>query len=165
MTRPKAAAEKEKPGPKGKFTPARINKIIKAIKEGSPHETAAHFAGISTSTFYGWMEKGANAKSGLHLEFYEKVKQAEAHAEAERVRRINKAGREGDWKADAWYLERRYPDKWGRRVISGDLNHSGEVTTRHEYDDPQNDITAKLEADEEGRELLKQLWEWEQRQR
>lgn len=152
-----------KTGPKGKFTPERIRKIIKALKEGSPHETAAALAGIGKTAFYEWLKKGEKAKTGEYRAFYDKVKEAEAYAEAERVRRINKAGREGDWKADAWYLERRYPDKWGRRVISADLNHSGEVIERHEYE-ATAEITHKLQEDEEGRELLKKLFEWEQRQ-
>lgn len=156
--------KKKKPGPKGKLTPERSRKIIKAIKEGSPHETAAQSAGISVSTFYLWLEKGEQFETGQYAEFSEKVRQAEAQAESERIRRINKAGKEGDWKADAWYLERRYPDKWGRRHFSADLSHSGEVVNRHEYADTETLVT-QLQEDEEGRELLKQLYFYEQRKK
>jgi transposase len=150
-------------GPKGKLTAERQDAIVKAIREGNPHDTAAQAAGIGKTAFYDWLRKGEESeKNDKYKKFYEAVKTAEATAEALRVRRINKAGLHGDWKADAWYLERRYPDKWGRRVISADVNHSGEVTERHEYE-AQIEITQKLQADEEGRELLKQLFEWEQR--
>jgi transposase len=150
-------------GPKGKLTPERQDAIVKAIREGNPHETAAGAAGIGKTAFYEWLKKGEESeKNDKYKKFYEAVKTAEAIAEALRIRRINKAGLAGDWKADAWYLERRYPEKWGRRVISADVNHSGEVTERHEYE-ATIEITEKLQADEEGRELLKKLFEWEQR--
>lgn len=159
----KTTREKKKPGPKGKLTPERSRKIIKAIKEGSPHETAAASAGIAPSTFYDWLAKGEQYETGVYREFAEKIRQAEAIAESERIRRINKAGKEGDWKADAWYLERRYPDKWGRRHISAELSHSGEVLNRHEYE--TEDLIQQLQEDDEGRELLKQLYFYEQRRK
>ena len=62
------------------------------------------------------MKKGESTSSGAYVEFLEAVKKAEAEAEALRVSRISKAGKEGNWQADAWYLERRYPDRWGKRV-------------------------------------------------
>lgn len=161
-TKKGAAAAKKKPGPKGKFTPERTEIIINAIAEGCPHDTAAALAGIAESTFYAWIEKGEGYQTGLYRDFADNVKQARAKAEADRIARINKAGKEGDWKADAWYLERVYAEKYGRRYISADLNHSGEVTNRHEYEDTQTLIT-KLQDDPEGRELLKQLYFYEQR--
>jgi hypothetical protein len=63
-----------------------------------------------------WMKKGESASSGAYVEFLEAVKKAEAEAEALRVSRISKAGKEGNWQADAWYLERRYPERWGKRI-------------------------------------------------
>lgn len=165
MATKKAAApkkEKKKPGPKGKFTPERTDAIIKAIQEGCPHETAAAAAGIATSTFYAWIEKGEGFQTGIYREFADNVRRAEALAEAERISRIDRAGKEGDWKADAWYLERRYPERWGRKHFSADLNHSGEVTSHHEYEDTQT-LIAKLQDDPEGRELLKQIYFFEQR--
>ena len=31
------------------------------------------------------------------------------------MRQIKEAAQNGDWRAAAWMLERRYPEKWGRR--------------------------------------------------
>ena len=31
------------------------------------------------------------------------------------LRQIKEAAQNGDWRAAAWMLERRYPEKWGRR--------------------------------------------------
>ena len=77
---------------------------------------AAAIGGVTYTTLNNWMKKGESASSGAYVEFLEAVKKAEAEAEALRVSRISKAGKEGNWQADAWYLERRYPDRWGKRV-------------------------------------------------
>jgi hypothetical protein len=99
-----------------KLTPETQKKIVDAIAEGNYLETAAAIGGVTYTTLNNWMKKGEQASSGAYVEFLEAVKKAEAEAEALRVSRINRAGRAGNWQADAWYLERRYPDRWGKRV-------------------------------------------------
>lgn len=146
-----------------KLSPERIETITKAIANGNTHDVAASLGGIAESTFYAWMSRGKEAKKGQYKQFYDKVKKAEAYAEADRVQRIQKAGRDGDWKADAWYLERRYPDKWGRRFISADLNHSGTVVQKHEHEyEIRVQYEQKLKEDPESAELLERLFEREQ---
>ncbi len=99
-----------------KLTPETQKKIVDSIAEGNYLETAAAIGGVTYTTLNNWMKKGEQASSGAYVEFLEAVKKAEAEAEALRVSRINRAGRAGNWQADAWYLERRYPDRWGKRV-------------------------------------------------
>ncbi len=99
-----------------KLTPETQKKIVDAIAEGNYLETAAAIGGVTYTTLNNWMKKGEVASSGAYVEFLEAVKKAEAEAEALRVSRISKAGKEGNWQADAWYLERRYPDRWGKRI-------------------------------------------------
>lgn len=43
----------------------------------------------------------------------------------------------GTWQASAWFLERRFPDKWGKRTmveqdlhLKGDISHNTTKTTR-----------------------------------
>lgn len=99
-----------------KLTPETQKKIVSAISEGNYLETAAAIGGVSTTTFFRWLQEGEQAAAGLKREFWEAVKKAEAEAEALRVSRISKAGKDGNWQADAWYLERRYPERWGKRI-------------------------------------------------
>lgn len=99
-----------------KLTPETQKKIVDAIAEGNYLETAAAIGGVTYTTLNNWMKKGEAASSGAYVEFLEAVKRAEAEAEALRVSRISKAGKDGNWQADAWYLERRYPDRWGKRI-------------------------------------------------
>ncbi len=99
-----------------KLTPETQKKIVDAIAEGNYLETASAIGGITYATLNNWMNKGSSALSGAYFEFFDAVKKAEAEAEALRISRISKAGQAGNWQADAWYLERRYPERWGKRI-------------------------------------------------
>ena len=46
------------------------------------------------------------------------LKRADLEAELACLRQIKEAAQNGDWRAAAWMLERRYPEKWGRRRTS-----------------------------------------------
>jgi len=109
-------------GRKSKLTPERQKLFVDAVSAGNYIETAAELAGVTNVTFYNWMKRGRQTQSGKYFEFLNAIKKAEARAEVMRVSRIAKAGQEGNWQADAWYLERRYPDRWGRRQR---LEHTG----------------------------------------
>ncbi|GIW89988.1 MAG: hypothetical protein KatS3mg109_0420 [Pirellulaceae bacterium] len=81
-------------------------------------ETAAAMAGVSKQWLYETLRRGArDAAAGKHTaeaEFADAVKKADAKAEAMAIARITEAGRT-QWQALAWRLERRYPERWGRR--------------------------------------------------
>jgi len=101
---------------KTKLTPETQEKICNALRAGNHAKVAAEFGGVSESTFYGWLNKGEAANRGIYRKFLESVKKAEADAETVRVARISQAGQSGVWQADAWWLERKFPERWGRRV-------------------------------------------------
>lgn len=150
---------------RSKLTPEKQSELFTLIAGGNTNESAAALAGISSSTFYDWKARGEKAKSGKYREFYETIKRAEALAEAKRIEIIRNA-MEGkgkfdqpNWTAAAWYLERRWPERWGRRKVEAEVNHSGEVTERHEYHETRIHIEKQLEDDPESQELLEKLWE------
>ena len=116
-----------------KLTPETQALICNAIRAGNYNVVAAEYGGINEKTFYAWMKQGEAAKSGIYYEFCKAVKKAEADAETQRIARISKAGADGTWQADAWWAERKFPERWGRQVQ--DVNHSGGVTIRVEYVD------------------------------
>lgn len=114
-----------------KLTPELQNEICKVIRAGNYIETAAAFAGVSKQTLYNWMRKGRQAKSGKYREFLDAVKKALAESEVRDVMIIAKAAEE-NWQAAAWRLERKFPDRWGRKDrIDANLEHSGNITHRH----------------------------------
>jgi len=70
------------------------------------------------------MQKGEVAKSGKFREFFEAITRAEYEAEVRMVALWQKHMPE-DYRAIRDFLERRYPDRWGRKRL--DIEHSGEI--------------------------------------
>lgn len=102
-------------GRKTKLTDEIIQKICTVVAEGNYYKTAALSVGISEATFYNWKKRGEEVKSGKYLEFLELLKKAEAKSEAKYLGVIKDAANDGTWQASAWWLERRYPDRWGKK--------------------------------------------------
>ena len=117
-----------KSGRPTKLTPIMQQKLIDELCAGNYRDTAAKLAGIHRHTFRNWIKRGEAAKRGIFFDFVDAIKKAEAEGEARRVARINRAGEDGNWQADAWFLERKYPDKWGRKDAAK-LELTGEVKT------------------------------------
>lgn len=110
------------------LTPEVQEAIVKALHVGAYVETAAATAGIRKSTLYDWLRRGAREKRRLlkekkakpkrgesrYVAFSDAVKKAMADSELLDIATIAKASRR-TWQAAAWRLERKYPDRWGRR--------------------------------------------------
>jgi len=114
-----------------KRTPELVARLLEVLAAGNTRKAAYDIAGISSGTFATWLEDD--------LDFKDAVKKAESDAVAERVARIRAAGIGGavvrrvtvarngevvttteeyarpEWQADAWLLERKYPDDFGRK--------------------------------------------------
>jgi hypothetical protein len=101
-------------GRPSKLTPVLQQKVCDAVRVGNGFDVAAAFAGIDKTTFHRWMKRGMRAKRGLYREFYLAVQKASSDAETRALAIVNKAAPE-DWRAAAWFLERKSPERWGRR--------------------------------------------------
>ncbi len=103
-------------GAKGKLTKELIEKAADIIARGNYYKVAIDVLGISDQSWYEWMRQGEMDKSkdikSLKSEFFESIKKAEADAIDRNLSIIQKAG---NWQASAWYLERKYPEQWGKR--------------------------------------------------
>lgn len=124
---------------KGKLNPQIQEAICNEIKRGTPITSACLIAGISKDTYYRWYHKGEKAKTGKFKEFYNKIEEAKAYAIALRVENIRKAGRNGSWQADAWWLERMDPENFSRKdhvnVKSENINHNLNINLGKLFDD------------------------------
>jgi len=120
-------------GAKQKLTDAIQEKICQAVRLGNNNVVSAAYGGISETTFYRWIKEGQAAKTGSKRLFWEAIKKAEADAEVGRIARISAAGASGTWQADAWWLERKFPERWGRTVQS--VEHSGKINVSQLSDD------------------------------
>lgn len=123
-------------GRRTKLTPKVQERIINAVRAGLRYKEAAQVAGIDESTFYNWKKRGAQAKSGLYFEFYQALKRAEAEGEFALIARIQQEASNGTWQAAAWILERRHPERWGRRMtLAGDKDEPLRVIFAWEGDE------------------------------
>ncbi len=107
-----------------KFTKGKQRAILKALKAGEYAKVAAEAQGIDESTYYRWLQRGEAAmkaagnnepvdtKEREYADFVVKVRQAEAEAEQAALHALQ---RSEDWRAMAWFLERRYPGRWAKR--------------------------------------------------
>jgi hypothetical protein len=69
-------------------------------------QAACSLSLIDRRTYYRWLDESEEWKA--------EVQEAIDFAEAVNVARIKTLGDErGDWRAYAWLLERRHPDRWG----------------------------------------------------
>ena len=138
-----------------KLTKEIQQKIISALTAGNYQDTASAYAGISTSCFYNWLERGKKERDRLiagekakkaeeiFVEFVDAIESARAQAEVRSVALIQKAANDGTWQAAAWYLERSHPQRWGRinrTEISGP--DGGPIETKIDIEA----LDAKIEA-------------------
>jgi transposase len=113
---------RRRPGRPSKISPDRIDRIALAIRAGNYDTVAAAFAGIDPSTYRRWKARGEAdrdaGRSSRYRELVEAIEQADAEAEAFALAQIRKAA-DSTWTAAAWFLERKWPDRWGRRESIG----------------------------------------------
>jgi len=92
-----------------------VQRLLACLAEGNYRETACRVAGISKGSFYNWLKR-ADAGDEAAILFVNAVEKAEALAESETVRNVRNASKLPQfWAAGMTWLERKSPDKWGRR--------------------------------------------------
>ncbi|MCY1703649.1 hypothetical protein [Deinococcus sp. SL84] len=112
-------SKKAGPGRKTKLTPELQAEFVKVLRSGNWIETACSYVGIHPDTYYEWMKRGESSSPSnqIYRAFRDAVLEARAAAEMECVIRIRMAGSKGNVKADMWFLERSFPERWGRRRV------------------------------------------------
>ena len=95
--------------------PEKACRLFNALIDGNYRETAAKMTGITNRAIQIWMQR-ADEGDERYDAFANVVRAAEALAESNAVRNVRAAGKDARfWAAEMTWLERRYPDKWGRR--------------------------------------------------
>lgn len=112
---------------KTKLTKKLIKDAEKLLKGGNYVETICEYLGIGKTTWYRWLAEGEQANSGIKREFWDAIKKAEAEAEIRLITDLQKiAKKNNQWQGIAWVLERKYPDKWGKRErVEANIEHTG----------------------------------------
>ena len=135
-----------------KLTEEAHASIVDALRAGNYVEDAVAAAGIHKATYYRWIEQGEadleHDRDTAQARLCDAVRQASAASEVEYLTIIREAGERGQWRAAAWFLEHRYPDKWGPRS-------KGQEGRRDRKDlDRQLDALTDQQLDELSRDQL-----------
>jgi hypothetical protein len=105
-----ARRKPRRPGRPSALTPEVEARILASIQCGTPRKTACVAAGVAVSTFHGWLQRAKERPSSEYARFAEKLDQAREEGITARMAMINRAARDGDWRAAAWLLERDLPE-------------------------------------------------------
>ena len=100
-----------------KITNELIDAICENIAQGFSYDMAALNNGIAASTFFRWMRKGKEVSSEqIYKDFVHHVEASSDFSEAEALQLVRSAAKiDRNWKASAWFLERRFPEKYGKK--------------------------------------------------
>lgn len=129
-----------------KLTPAIQETICTAIRMGLRYQEACTIAHITDVTYRRWKDVGEAAKTGKFRDFYLATKEAEAEGEQKLLSIVQEVAEKGteeatvvthrdangvvtstvttqkrsprDWRAAMTILERRYPERYGRKVLA-----------------------------------------------
>lgn len=95
--------------------PDKVQLLLASLQDGNYRETACRIAGIAKATLYNTLKRAETGDVGAQA-FVDAVEKAEAIAESATVRNVRKASELPQfWAAGMTWLERKSPDKWGRR--------------------------------------------------
>ena len=96
-----------------KLTEDLKEQLCRLISAGNYINTACQVAGITEQAFHSWIRRGLYEEEGIYHDFARAVERAEAQAKARNVAIIQAAAKD-DWRAALTWLERRYPEEWGK---------------------------------------------------
>lgn len=93
--------------------PTFVTDFLNGIRLTGKVNVAADYAGVARGTVFGYLAKGREAKRGKYRDFYDAFTRTRGEAAMRRHMRIEKAAMV-DWRADAWWLERTFPEEYGK---------------------------------------------------
>ena len=107
-----------------KITYELIDAISEDIAQGFSFDQAALNNGISSTSFFRWKQKGLDSESEvIYRDFTKAVGAAAEFSESEALQLVRSAAKiDRNWKAAAWFLERRFPEKYAKRHVQSPGN-------------------------------------------
>ena len=147
-------------GNKTRLTKEIGKKICQLVAQGNYPSSACEQVGVPNSTFFGWLKRGETTQEEPYKSFAGALRMAESISESSAIAEIVESP---DWRARAWFLERRYPDRWSQKnnteqsealglieMLRDRLASHRKNTTLHERSEPQTklEIIESVEADD-----------------
>ena len=136
-------------------------RIISAIQMGATYEIAAEHAGICRKTLYSWIEKGKTANKGrTFYTFLHEFRKAEARAALTSLTTIQREIQNGDWKAAAWFLDRRAGFRRDA-TISNETNISQTETQQAQEIDYRSMMMTQISELKQSMDKAKESGSWQ----
>jgi len=134
------------------------DRLLDNLREGMSIVAACTQAGVGERTYYRWLDECEDG------EWTEDVNAAKDFAEAVALSKLKRLGDEkADWRAYAWILERRYPDRWGPKkevelnvgstdkgneLVSAMISQIQEELSPSEREETEEDLEDTQDADD-----------------
>lgn len=119
------------------LTPEVLERVVLALASGAPDWLAAQAVGVRPNTFSEWRGRGEKARElreagervpdreRIYMQLLDEIDTAMARVEVGALAAIQRAARDGDWRAAAWLAERTAPDRWQGRKPGGQATGEG----------------------------------------
>lgn len=122
---------------------ATIEKVRQCAAKNATKAAMAKAIGVSRTTIYSWYNRGVKAieesieknepipeKDQGYAEVARALNNSQGQVESDYITLVEEKARDGEWRAAAWLLERRFPDTYGPNA-KGEEPDSGEQSTTH----------------------------------
>lgn len=121
-------------------------RLNQAISVGAYIEDACVFAGISSRQFRRWREL---AEQGIepYAERWEEINKSESQSIVRNLFNIQNASNNGTWQASAWLLERKYPEKYGRKETVNLVDKNKEFDVELYWSDGKKFVEGEVVSD------------------
>ena len=118
-------------------------RLNQAISVGAYIEDACVFAGISSRQFRRWREL---AEQGVQpfAERWEVINKSESQSIVRNLFNIQNASNNGTWQASAWLLERKYPEKYGRKETVNLVDNNKQFDVELYWSDGQKFVEGEV---------------------
>lgn len=118
-------------------------RLNQAISVGAYIEDACVFAGISSRQFRRWREL---AEQGVQpfAERWEEINKSESQSIVRNLFNIQNASNNGTWQASAWLLERKYPEKYGRKETVNLVDNNKQFDVELYWSDGQKFVEGEV---------------------
>ena len=146
--------ERRRTGRRSSFTPELASGFVEAIRGGASDKIACDLFGIHPSTLYKWQQKADRQRELLRAQaitegldpdeyevegdsliaFFDDIARAKSAMHQELLDDMRRQSREGNMRASAWLLERKFPKVYhpgAQRVdVSLEINAEAEMAAR-----------------------------------
>ncbi len=115
-----------------RLTPDIQRFIIERLYQGHTRIAVCRVARLDERVVSGWITQGLKDKSGIYHDFAIACDKAVGDSEIQILRQIRESGKK-DWRALAWIMERRWPERWGKqRAISAGITDDAPKSTEQQ---------------------------------